>query len=163
MTRVKRLKTPRGQRSETPGDDERSRSQRDRVLYASDPAALIYQAYGHSKSWREKGPGSPKLKMWHELAAPERVAWRAAFNSYREETGLGSHVILPVPAAQTALITVSRGTAYVSHVVPLTSLRDVTTIGPHLRDVVLPGLTEALDKIYADNTTGQAEPEEYPI
>lgn len=131
----------------------------DRLLYKDDPAALCYQAYGHAKSWRD-GPRG-KMKLWHELSTVDRVAWRAAFNAYREETGLGSHVIIPMPPPDCALITVVRDTAYVSHVVPLELLRSGTACGVAMQDAILPGLAESLDKIYADS--GRENPEGTPI
>jgi hypothetical protein len=41
-----------------------------------EPAQLLYEAWATAKNYRARGPGSEKLKLWHELSVYDRRAWR---------------------------------------------------------------------------------------
>jgi hypothetical protein len=48
-----------------------------------EPAELLYESWAAAKEYRAKGPGSEKLKLWHELAVKDREAWRRVARAFR--------------------------------------------------------------------------------
>jgi hypothetical protein len=71
-----RLKAPRGQR---PHEEQRPAADPIQI----EPAELLYESYAAAKDYRTKGPGSEKLKFWHELAVKDREAWRRVARAFR--------------------------------------------------------------------------------
>lgn len=75
MSRIPKLKTPKGQRKAAPLEDERTHSARLRASPVEEPAAIAYEVWAGTQNW--KGAHGTKLKTWHELSVHDRRAWRA--------------------------------------------------------------------------------------
>lgn len=60
-----------------------------------EPGEVLYEAYSAAKSHRMAGPGSAKLKHWHELGVDERRAWRAVSAAFRMAYMAQDQILVP--------------------------------------------------------------------
>lgn len=103
-----RLRSPRGQEKR---DDHVPRVPPAGPLI-HDPAEQAYQVYSHSLDHR--GPNGVRLKQWHELAACERRAWRAAYTDLRISLLTGSSIPVTRPEPSQVSLVATDDIGYVS-------------------------------------------------
>ena len=138
-----RLKTPKGQRSSAPREDDKLKSAGPKFAIMPDPAEALYQAFANALQNKDKD--GHRLKRWHELSVHDRRAWRAAHDTMRALVLSGMLLPIPAPPPDKATVLISDGNAYQSAQAPRSELPE---------DIIT-GLQEAIDQLYIENPDQQ--------